>query len=245
MSKKIGKALVVGAGISGIRSALDLAETGYQVTLIDRAAHMGGVLAQLDAQFPTNRCGMCKMLPLLERDAGSQFCLRKGLFHENIRILTATRLTAITGEPGQFSVRLRQSRHGVVPDLCVGCGLCEAVCPVEVADSFNRGLSKRKAIHLPVPYAVPNPFVIDLSACTRCGACAAVCPTQAIQLSDEGRKEFPILVVDDELVVRDSLKEWLLNEGYAAVDMAASGAEALEMLDRTAYRLMLTDISGG
>ncbi len=242
MQQKIGKALVVGAGIGGIRSALDLAETGYQVTLIDRAAHIGGILSQLDAQFPTNHCGMCRMLPLLERSAGSQFCLRKGLFHENIQILTATRLVALDGEPGGFSVRLRRSRQGVLPELCVGCGLCAAVCPVEVADSFNRGLSRRKAIHLPTPHAVPNPFVIDLSACTRCGACAMVCPTQAVRLSDDGRKEFPILVVDDELVVRDSLKEWLLSEGYDAVEMAASGAEALEMLDRTAYRLMLTDI---
>ena len=80
MKKKIGKALVVGAGIAGIRSALDLAETGYGVVLIDKAEHIGGVLSQLDYQFPTNHCGMCRMLPLVERDAGSQFCLRKGLF---------------------------------------------------------------------------------------------------------------------------------------------------------------------
>jgi heterodisulfide reductase subunit A len=242
MTKKIGKALVVGAGIGGIRSALDMAETGYQVTLIDRAAHIGGILTQLDAQFPTNHCGMCRMLPLLERDAGSQFCLRKGLFHENIEILTATRLTAVEGEPGSLTVRLRQNWNGVIPELCVGCGLCVDVCPVEVADSFNLGLSKRKAIYLPVPHAVPNPFIIDPAACTRCGACAAVCPTQAIRITEDGRKDFPILVVDDELVVRDSLKEWLLDEGYGAVDMAASGAEALEMLDQTDYRLMLTDI---
>ena len=81
MNKKIGKALVVGAGISGIRAALDLAETGYGVTLIDRAPHIGGILSKLDNQFPTNHCGMCKMLPLVERDDSAQFCLRKGLFH--------------------------------------------------------------------------------------------------------------------------------------------------------------------
>ena len=86
MQTKIGKALVIGAGISGIRAALDLAEFGYGVTLIERGPHIGGILSQLDYQFPTDRCGMCKMLPLVERDAGSQFCLRKGLFHENIDI---------------------------------------------------------------------------------------------------------------------------------------------------------------
>ena len=78
-AEKIGKALVVGAGISGIRAALDLAETGYGVTLVDRAPHMGGVLSQLDYQFPSNHCGMCKMLPVVDRDAASQYCLRKGL----------------------------------------------------------------------------------------------------------------------------------------------------------------------
>ena len=108
MNKKIGKALVVGAGISGIRSALDLAETGYGVTLIDRSPHLGGVLSQLDYQFPTDRCGMCKMLPLVNRDASSQYCLRKGLFHENIEILLSTEMTSLEGEPGHFQVKLKQ-----------------------------------------------------------------------------------------------------------------------------------------
>jgi len=76
MNKKIGKAIVVGAGIAGIRAALDLAETGYGVTLIDRSPHLGGILSQLDYKFPTDRCGMCKMLPLTDRDASSQYCLR-------------------------------------------------------------------------------------------------------------------------------------------------------------------------
>ncbi len=242
MKQKIGKALVVGAGISGIRSALDLAETGYQVTLIDRAAHIGGILTQLDYQFPTNRCGMCKMLPLVQRDAGSQFCLRKGLFHDRIEIMTGTQLTALSGEPGHYKTRLRKSIGWVNPDLCVGCGLCEAVCPVETADTFNAGLSRRKAIHLPVPHAIPNPYVIDAAACMRCGECQKVCPTGAIDISGEPFKDFRILIVDDELAVRDSLKEWLVNEGFTSVDMAESGARALEMLQQAPYQLMLTDI---
>ncbi len=104
MQKKIGAALVVGAGISGIRSALDLAEMGYGVTLIDRAQRIGGTLAQLDYQFPSDHCGMCKMLPLVERDASSQYCLRRGLFHENIDILLGTELVGVEGEPGKFQV---------------------------------------------------------------------------------------------------------------------------------------------
>ncbi|MEZ4579319.1 MAG: response regulator, partial [Desulfobacterales bacterium] len=127
------------------------------------------------------------------------------------------------------------------PDRCVGCGLCETVCPETVPDCFNEGLSTHKAIYLPVPHAIPNPYVIDLAACTRCGACADICPTDAVLLAGADRKNFTILVVDDELSIRDSLKEWLEEEGFS-VDMAASGAEALEKLKARPFHLMLTDI---
>jgi len=232
---------VVGAGISGIRAALDLAETGYGVTLIDRSPHLGGLLSQLDYQFPTNRCGMCKMLPLVDRDASSQYCLRKGLFHENIEILLSTELVSVEGEPGSFQVRLRQKPNWVDPEKCIGCGMCADVCPVEIPDDFNAGLVSRKAIYLPVPHAIPNPYVIDFSACTRCGECEKICPTGAIRLSEQEREKFRILVVDDELIVRDSLKEWLKEEGFT-VDVAESGPEALDQLNKKAYHLMLTDI---
>ena len=242
MQKDDRQVLIVGAGISGIRSALELAETGRRVLLIDQALHIGGVVSQLDHQFPNDHCGMCRMLPVIDRDAGLQCCLRKDFFHENIEVLTATRLMELNGDPGQFTVRLRQTRHWVDPVLCVGCGLCENVCPVEIPDAFNIGLGTCKAIHRSVPHAVPHGYVIDPVACTRCGACEEICPTQAVQSSVDRRGEFPILVVDDELVIRDSLKEWLVNEGFNAVDMAASGVKALKMLGSREYRLMLTDI---
>lgn len=242
MKRKIGTALVVGAGISGIRAAVDLAEFGYGVTLIDRRPHMGGILSQLDYQFPTDRCGMCKMLPLVDRDSSSQFCLRKGLFHQNIEILLNTELSNVEGEPGNFDVHLKHKNHWVDPNLCAGCGFCAEVCPVEVSDDFNAGLSKRKAIYLPVPHAIPNRYTIDMAACNRCGACVDVCPTGAIRLSEEQRKEFKILVVDDELIVRDSVKEWLAEEAGFSVDMAGSGEEAIEAAKGTEYHLVLLDI---
>jgi heterodisulfide reductase subunit A len=241
MKKKIGSALVVGSGISGIRSALDMAEEGYHVTLIDKAPNLGGVLTQLDYQFPTDHCGMCKMLPLVERDASSQYCLRKGLFHENIDIMLSTELVNLEGEPGKFQATLRQKPTMVNASLCIGCGACSQVCPVEVPDSFNAGLTKRKAIYLPVPHNIPNTYVVDMTACTLCGQCEKVCPTRAIDFGTEARRKFRILIVDDELIVRDSLKEWLEHEGFQA-ETAESGKEALEKMATGPFHLMLLDI---
>ncbi|MBU3950310.1 MAG: response regulator [Proteobacteria bacterium] len=241
MAPKNGKALVVGAGISGIRAALDLAEYGYGVTLIDTSPNIGGILSQLDYQFPTDSCGMCKMLPLFNRDEGSQYCLRKGLFHENIEILLSTDLISVEGEAGQFKATVRQHLNWVDPKLCTGCGYCADVCPVDIPDKFNENIGTHKAVYLPVPHAIPNPYIIDFASCTRCGACIKACPTDAIKLPQDKRNSFHILVVDDELVMRDSLKEWLTEERFS-VDMAASGSEALDMLKAKPYDLMLLDI---
>ena len=242
MYRKHGHALIVGAGIGGMRAALDLAEYGYGVTLIDRSPRPGGVLARLDRQFPTDGCGMCRMLPHFDRDRAGQQCLRKGLFHENIDILPETELVSVKGEPGNFKVTLRSRPNPVDPDRCIGCGACSRVCPVELPDPFNADTATRKAIDLPWPHAAPGPYHIDTDACSRCGKCLPVCPTGAIRFPDGDRKDFSILVVDDERIVRESLKDWLEIEGRFAVYTADSGPAALELLESHPVNLMLLDI---
>ena len=241
MASKIGKVLIVGAGISGIRSALNLAEVGYQVVLTDRAPHIGGVLCQLDHQFPSNHCGMCRMLPMIDRDAASQYCLRRGFYHQNIELFLSTDITGVEGESGSYRVTLHQKPGIVDPDRCVVCGKCEDVCPVEIPDAFNADLSTRKAIYRPLPHAMPGPYIIDLAHCTHCGECESACPTGAIRFSDADRKDFRILVVDDEFIVRDSLKALLEDEGFF-VEVAGSGDEAIEKSSRDRFHLMLLDI---
>ncbi len=178
----IGAVLVVGAGVAGIRAALDLGEAGYRVVLTDSSPAIGGILAKLDYQFPSDHCGMCKMLPMVGREYASQYCMRKSLFHDNIRIMPFTDVKAIEGEPGAFNVTLVKRARHVDTDVCIGTGYCSDVCPIEVPDDFNQGLTTRKAIHQPVPHNLPNMYVIDMNACDKCGKCVEACPVDAIDL---------------------------------------------------------------
>jgi heterodisulfide reductase subunit A2 len=186
---EVGNVLVVGAGMAGIRSALDLAETGYHVYLSESSPAIGGILAKLDYQFPTDHCGMCRMLPFVGRESSSEFCMRKSLFHDNITILPNNEVIACEGEPGKFQVTLRQKAQRVNTDVCIGDGECAVVCPIEVDDAFNEGLTKRKAIYRPVPHNLPNIWTIDTEACDRCGECVKACPVGAINLDAEDTEQ--------------------------------------------------------
>lgn len=179
---KKGAVLVIGAGVGGIKASLDLAESGHKVYLCDRSPNIGGSLIQTDKWFPDNHCGMCKMLPPSVDDESGQFCLRQGLTHPNIEFLPITEVEKVEGEAGNFLVTLRSKPLGVKHDLCSGCGLCTQVCPIEVANEFNQGLDKRKAIYIRHPLLAANAYIIDWENCTKCGACVDKCPTQAISL---------------------------------------------------------------
>jgi heterodisulfide reductase subunit A len=180
--KPTGTVLVAGAGISGIKAAIELAESGYQVLLTDDSPQIGGILAKLDYQFPTDHCGMCRMLPLVGREYASQYCMRKSLFHENIQILPFTEITSVQGDAGNHKVDLLKRARFIDPAICNEMGECMDVCPVEVEDDFNHGLTKRKAVYQAIPHNTPKMLLIDKQACTRCGECLKVCTTNAINL---------------------------------------------------------------
>lgn len=175
-------ALVVGGGVAGIRAALDLAESGHEVILVETKPNLGGVLMQLDRQFPTNDCGICKMLPTIMRDDISECCLRRNLTHPNIKVLTDSRLTKVSGDAGNFSCEITKNPQFVEPDKCISCKKCEEVCPVEVPNEFNDELDTRKAIFTPYPSPNPNTYTLDIDICTQCGECVKICPTDAIDL---------------------------------------------------------------
>lgn len=149
--KPVGAVLVAGAGIGGMQAALDLAEAGLKVYLLERSPAIGGTMAQLDKTFPTNDCAMCIMSPKLV-EVGR---------HLNIEILTTAEVEGIAGEPGDFQVRVRRRPRYVNLEACTGCGDCAAACPVSRPDAFNGGLSERRAIYKPYPQAIPNAYAIE------------------------------------------------------------------------------------
>ncbi|MBN1887366.1 MAG: FAD-dependent oxidoreductase [Thermoflexales bacterium] len=150
-AEKVGSVLVVGAGIGGMQASLDLADSGFRVYLTDSGPAIGGTMAQLDKTFPTNDCAMCIMSPKLVETGR----------HLNISVMTLTELESISGQAGNFSVRLRRQPRFVDVSKCTGCGDCAAVCPIVLPDAFNAQLSTRKAVYKLYPQAIPNAFAIQ------------------------------------------------------------------------------------
>ncbi|MBE0430281.1 MAG: FAD-dependent oxidoreductase [Dehalococcoidia bacterium] len=163
----VGAVLVVGGGIGGIQTSLDLAESGYYVYLVERTPSIGGVMAQLDKTFPTNDCSMCILSPKLVE------CGR----HLNIELLTYSELLDIKGRPGNFIVSVKKKARFVDGAKCTGCGLCAQGCPVTMKNEYDQGLVQRKAIYTPFLQSVPNTYVIDRRADRPCkAACSDACP---------------------------------------------------------------------
>jgi len=175
-----GSVLVIGGGVAGIQSALDLGDSGFKVYLVEKSPTIGGNMARLDKTFPTNDCSTCILSPKLV-EAGR---------HPNIELITNADVTAIDGEAGRFHVTINERSRFVDADKCTGCGTCAEKCPTRVPSEFDQGLGMRRAIYVPFPQAVPLIYKIDQENCLffkygRCKICETVCPAQAIDYEQE------------------------------------------------------------
>jgi heterodisulfide reductase subunit A len=181
--------LVVGGGIAGIQSALDLAEVGIKVYLVEEDPSIGGKMAQLDRTFPTNDYSICILAPKMVDCYG----------HPNINVLTHSKVTGLEGDKGNFKVKVLRKATYIDQEKCMGRGDCIEKCPVKgIQDYWELGLSTRKAIYIPFPQAVPKTAVIDPETCLyltqgKCGICAKVCEYDAINFDMEDEEiEFEV-----------------------------------------------------
>ena len=178
-------ALVIGGGIAGLQAALDIADAGFRVYLVERSPSIGGRMSQLDKTFPTLDCSACILTPKMV-DAGR---------HPNIQLLTYSEVTQVSGEAGRFHVQIKKKPRYVDVDKCSGCGLCAEACRLSgrVTSDFNAGMAKRAAIYVPFPQAVPLVYTVDPEACvflTRgvCGKtfkCKDACTADAVNFDQK------------------------------------------------------------
>ena len=170
------RALVIGGGIAGIQTALDIADAGFDVDIVEKSPTIGGKMAQLDKTFPTLDCAACILTPKMVEAAA----------HDKITLYTYSEVDEVSGFVGNFTVKIRQRARSVKKDKCTGCGDCMEKCPSKKAKSeFNQGLCSRSAIYIPFAQAVPNVPVIDRESCIKyqtgkCGVCQKICGADAI-----------------------------------------------------------------
>ena len=162
--------LVIGAGIAGLQSALDLADRGFSVLVVEREPSIGGRMIGLSKVFPTMDCASCITTPRMSAAA----------HHDNVTIWTYAEVDAVKPVDGVFMATITRKARFVDEDLCIGCRLCEYACPVEVPHAFEGNMGARRAAYIPFGTAIPQTALIDIDACVYCGKCEKACPTAAI-----------------------------------------------------------------
>lgn len=175
------RALVIGGGIAGIQTALDIADAGFEVDIVETKPTIGGKMAQLDKTFPTLDCAACILTPKMVEVAQN----------EKIRIFSYSEVTDVKGFVGNFTATIKKKARYVKEDVCTGCGICTEKCPMKkVPNEFNLGMNNRTAIYIPFAQAVPKVATIDASNCTmmksgKCGLCAKLCTAGAIDYTQK------------------------------------------------------------
>ena len=226
------RALVIGGGIAGIQAALDIADGGVEVVLVEKEPSIGGHMSQLDETFPTLDCSQCILTPRMVEVA----------LHPNIKLYNYSEVESLEGFVGNFTVKIKRKASYVDFDKCTGCGLCTQKCPVgkrkkdPVPNEFEMGMAQRPAIYTPFPQAVPNKPVIDRENCTyfktgKCGVCAKVCAAKAINFEDtdkfvEEKVGAIVVATGYDLYPKDSYAEY----GYGKFEDVIDGLEFERMV---------------
>ncbi len=214
-------ALIIGGGIAGIQSALDLADMGIHVDLVEKKPCIGGRMAQLDKTFPTNDCSICILAPKLSE------CYR----HPNVTLHTLAEVQQISGKAGDFAVEILQKARYVKADACINCGVCAEKCPMRVDDEFDRGLRKRRAIYMYYLQGVPAVMTIDKEHCLwftkqACRICEKNCDRKAIDFEQK-----------DELVKLTNIGSIIVATGFDAI-------EDIEPLKNYGYKSFRNVVTG-
>ena len=216
------KALVIGGGVAGIQSALDLADMGFKTYLVEKQPTIGGRMAQLDKTFPTLDCSMCILAPKTV-DAGK---------HENIELISFAEVKEVHGYIGNFQVVIEKKPRYVIEDICTGCGSCSEVCPIEMPNYFDEGMGMVKATYIPFPQAVPLVATIDKDYCIDCKLCDQACGNGAI---DHDQKAERIEIDVGTIIVATGYdpydptekKEW----SYADAENVITGLELERLIN--------------
>lgn len=242
------RVLVVGAGIAGIQASLDIANSGYEVVLVEKEPSIGGHMAQLSETFPTLDCSQCILTPRTV-EAGH---------HPNIRLYTYSELKSVekSTTTGRFTANIRRKAAYIDWDMCTGCGVCQEKCPFKTESDFERGIGPRKVVYTLSPQAVPNKPVIDAANCRylqskwdmesgklpsvdkngnpakpRCGACEKFCPTGAVQWEQKDR------------IVEETVDAVILAAGFDLFPQSRlpeyGGGRIPDVIDALAFERML------
>ncbi|WP_406662057.1 CoB--CoM heterodisulfide reductase iron-sulfur subunit A family protein [Methanolobus sp. ZRKC3] len=216
-------ALVIGAGVAGMQAALDIADMGHKVYLVEKNPSIGGKMAQLDKTFPTNDCSICILGPKMVEVARNK----------NIELMTYSEIDEVDGYVGNFKAKVRHKARHIDTDTCTGCGLCVQKCPIEIPDvEFNEGIGTRKAIYVPFPQAVPLRAVVDRSVCIDCGACIKACSSKSIDMEQEdtfSELDVGVIVVTAGFDVYDP--EPTNDYGYGLYDNVITGMELERLIN--------------